>query len=47
MVVSSDMPEVISLCDRVMVVRNGKIVGEFAGGEITEENVIKSALEVK
>lgn len=47
LVVSSDMPEVISLCDRVMVVRNGKIVGEFAGGEITEENVIKSALEVK
>lgn len=47
LVVSSDMPEVISLCDRVMVVRDGKIAGEFTGGEITEENVIKSALEVK
>jgi ABC-type sugar transport system ATPase subunit len=44
--VSSDMPEVVSLCDRVMVVRKGKIVGEFAGPEITEENVIKAALEV-
>ncbi len=47
LIVSSDMPEVISLCDRVMVVREGKIVGEFSEDDITEENVIKSALEVK
>ncbi len=45
-IVSSDMPEVISLCDRVLVVRDDRVVGEFGGGEITEENVIKSALEV-
>jgi ABC-type sugar transport system ATPase subunit len=45
--VSSDTPEVISLCDRVMVVRKGKITGEFSGSDITEENVIKAALEVR
>ncbi len=45
-IVSSDMPEVISLCDRVLVVREDRVVGEFGGDEITEENVIKSALEV-
>jgi len=45
--VSSDTPEVISLCDRVLVVKKGKIVGEFAGTDITEENVIKAALEVR
>lgn len=47
LIVSSDMPEIISLCDRVVVVRNGKVVGEFSENDITEENVIKSALEVK
>jgi ABC-type sugar transport system ATPase subunit len=45
--VSSDTPEVISLCDRVLVVKKGKVVGEFSGSEITEENVIKAALEVR
>ncbi len=46
LIVSSDMPEVVSLCDRVMVIREGRVVGEFSGDEITEESVIKSALEV-
>ena len=45
--VSSDTPEVISLCDRVLVVKKGKITGEFSGADITEENVIKAALEVR
>ena len=45
--VSSDTPEVISMCDRVLVVKKGKITGEFAGTDITEENVIKAALEVR
>lgn len=45
-VVSSDMPEVVSLCDRVMVVRSGAVKGEFEGAEITEENIIKNSLEV-
>lgn len=45
-VVSSDMPEVVSLCDRVLVVRDGQIRGEFESKDITEENIIKSSLEV-
>lgn len=45
-VVSSDMPEVVSLCDRVLVVRDGQIRGEFENGDITEENIIKHSLEV-
>ena len=46
-IVSSDMPELISLCNRVLVVRSGSIVTELSGSDITEENVIKAALEVK
>lgn len=47
LIVSSDMPEVVSLCDRVLVVREGRVTGEFTGRDITEENLIKAALEVK
>ena len=35
-VVSSEMQEVIGLATRVLVMREGRIVGEVAGGEITE-----------
>lgn len=42
--VSSDMPELISLSDRVLVVRKGEITGEVREEEITEERIIRSAL---
>ncbi|MGE0074608.1 MAG: sugar ABC transporter ATP-binding protein [Sphaerochaetaceae bacterium] len=42
--VSSDMPELISMSDRVLVVRKGAVTGEIPKGEITEERIIKSAL---
>lgn len=44
--ISSDMPELISMSDRVLVIRNGKIDGELVGDKITEENIIKLALGV-
>jgi ABC-type sugar transport system ATPase subunit len=42
--VSSDMPELISMSDRVLVVRKGAITGEIPLEEINEERIIKSAL---
>jgi ABC-type sugar transport system ATPase subunit len=42
--VSSDMPELISMSDRVLVVRKGEIAGEIPHDEINEERIIKSAL---
>ncbi|MEG0630622.1 MAG: sugar ABC transporter ATP-binding protein, partial [Christensenellaceae bacterium] len=44
--ISSDMPELISMSDRVLVVRNGAITGELHKDEITEEQIIKRALGV-
>jgi ribose transport system ATP-binding protein len=38
--VSSDMPEVISMSDRIMVMKDGRIVGEVSGDGVTEENVL-------
>ncbi len=40
LMVSSDMPEVISMSDRVIVFKQGRIAGELAGEEITEEAIL-------
>lgn len=45
--ISSDMPELISMSDRVLVIRDGAIDGELAGDEITEQEIIGRALGVK
>lgn len=44
--VSSDMPEMISMSDRVLVVRNGAIKCELTGDQINEQTIIKEALGV-
>jgi ABC-type sugar transport system ATPase subunit len=43
LVISSDVEEVLGLAHRILVVRGGRIVGEFAGDEMTEENIITAA----
>lgn len=40
-VVSSELPEVISLCDRIITVKEGRITGETPGREATEEKLMK------
>jgi ABC-type sugar transport system ATPase subunit len=47
MVISSDLPEIIGLCDRVCVMRQGRIVGEVEHPDITEENIIRLATGVQ
>lgn len=42
--VSSDMPELLAMSDRIIVFSNGRITGEFTGDEITDENVMKAAI---
>lgn len=44
--VSSEMPELIGECDRVLVMRQGKVTGELQGDQITEQNMIRLAMEV-
>ncbi len=43
MMVSSDLPEILGLSDRIYVMKNGGIVGELAGDEASEHSVIKLA----
>jgi ribose transport system ATP-binding protein len=42
-VVSSEMPEVIGLCTRVAVMREGRIVGVLEGDEISEQEIMRYA----
>ncbi|NLD52050.1 MAG: sugar ABC transporter ATP-binding protein [Clostridiales bacterium] len=44
--VSSELPELISMSNRVLVVRDGAIRCEFSGEQITEQNIIREALGV-
>ncbi|MCX5512800.1 ABC transporter ATP-binding protein [Kaistia algarum] len=38
-VISSEMQELIGLCDRILVMRQGRINGEVSGDEMTESNI--------
>jgi ABC-type sugar transport system ATPase subunit len=44
LMVSSDMPELISMCDRIICMHRGKISGEFATGEGLSEGRIRACL---
>lgn len=39
-VISSEMPEIIGICDRVYVMNGGRIVGELEGERITQETIM-------
>lgn len=46
-VVSSELPEIMAVSDRILTLSCGKITGEFSRNEFTEENILKSALNTK
>jgi putative multiple sugar transport system ATP-binding protein len=39
--ISSELPEILGICDRIYVMRDGKIVGEMPASEATPEIVMK------
>jgi len=46
-VISSELPELIGLCDRVLVVREGRIAGELDAEALGEEAIMRLASGVK
>ena len=42
-VISSELPELIGVCDRVLVVREGRISGQVTGDDMTEGNIMHLA----
>ena len=41
---SSELPELIGVSDRILMMREGRIAGEFSRGEATQERLIAAAL---
>jgi ABC-type sugar transport system ATPase subunit len=44
LVISNEVDELLGLCHRIVVMRRGRLVAEFDGGEATEEAIMRVAL---
>lgn len=44
LLISSDLPEILALSDRILVMRQGQIAGELARQDATEEKILALAL---
>ncbi len=42
--ISSELPEILGMSDRILVMSRGKIVGEFSSAEATQEKILHCAL---
>ena len=43
MFVSSEMPEILRISDRILVMCDGRITGEFLSGEVTQNQILECA----
>ncbi len=43
LMVSSDLPEVLALADRILVMREGRLMGELDGATATDDTVMHLA----
>jgi ABC-type sugar transport system ATPase subunit len=41
--ISSELPEIIGMCDRVIVMHDGRITGELSREEVTQEKIMECA----
>jgi putative multiple sugar transport system ATP-binding protein len=46
LVISSELPEILGLCHRIYVMREGSVAGEFAGGGARQEELLAAAMGV-
>jgi rhamnose transport system ATP-binding protein len=46
LMISSELPEVLGMSDRVIVMREGHLTGHFARAEATQEKIISAATQV-
>ncbi|MBO5336698.1 MAG: sugar ABC transporter ATP-binding protein [Lachnospiraceae bacterium] len=43
--ISSEMPEILGMCDRIYIMCNGKVTGELSREEATQETILEFAME--
>jgi putative multiple sugar transport system ATP-binding protein len=46
-VISSEMPELLGVCDRICVMNDGTFVGEFASADATQEEIMRAIMRNK
>ncbi len=44
-VISSEMPETVGVCDRVVVINLGRVIGEIEGMQLTQEKIVATISE--
>jgi ribose transport system ATP-binding protein len=44
LLISSELPEIVNVCDRVYVMKERKVAGELAGTQISQASVVKLAM---
>ncbi len=44
-IISSELPEVLGMCDRIYVMNEGRIVGEMPIGEASQEKIMKTIMQ--
>jgi ABC-type sugar transport system ATPase subunit len=45
LVISSEMPEIIGVSDRIITMREGHVTGEFNKEEVSEEKLIRACAQ--
>ena len=45
LLISSELPEILGMCDRIYVMSEGKITGELTNKEATQEKIMKSIVK--
>ena len=43
--ISSELPELIGMCDRILVLREGQATAEFAGGDVDQARIMRAATD--
>ncbi len=46
-VISSELPELIGVCQRIVIMRSGRIMGDVSGSDINEEEIMRYAMGIK
>jgi rhamnose transport system ATP-binding protein len=45
LLISSELPELIGMCDRVIVLREGRVTATFDAGDVDQERIIRAATD--
>jgi putative multiple sugar transport system ATP-binding protein len=47
LMISSEMPELLGMCDRIYVMNEGRFVGEFTAAEASQEHIMRAIMRSK